>query len=272
MELTTFCTVVATLQVSPNRSQFFQYDNLFLSCDWPGNSSRWTVMRNTSQHTNQACSNHNRGDEPSYYIAALYESDSGVYWCQSAAGERSHAINITVTRGPVILESPALPVAEGSNVTLRCRAKTPSASTQADFFKDGALVKRSHDGNMTIRSISRAEGGVYKCNTSGAGHSAESQLTVLARGEDSARYPGTHERCDPPDPRFIRLLLPVVVLALLLVALLLLCTRRNHTDVDEDVPYTDVIFKQEVQPDRIKELDTEATNYSTVKTGGTDRK
>lgn len=91
----------------------------------------------------------------------------------------------------MILESPALPVAEGSDVTLRCRAKTPSASTQADFFKDGALVKRSHDGNMTIRSISRAEGGVYKCNTSGAGHSAESQLTVLARGEDSARYPGT---------------------------------------------------------------------------------
>ncbi|XP_011618275.2 low affinity immunoglobulin gamma Fc region receptor II-a-like isoform X1 [Takifugu rubripes] len=262
MELTTFCTVVATLQVSPNRSQFFQYDELFLSCDWPGNSSRWTVMKNTSQHTNQPCSNHNRGDEPSYYFAALYESDSGVYWCQSAAGERSHAINITVTGGPVILESPALPVAEGSDVTLRCRAKTPSASTQADFFKDGALVKRSHDGNMTIRSISRAEGGVYKCNTSGAGHSAESQLTVLARAE----------RCDPPDPRFLRLLLPVVVLALLLVALLLLCTRRNHTDVDEDVPYTDVTFQQEVQPDRIKELDTEATNYSTVKTGGTDRK
>lgn len=92
----------------------------------------------------------------------------------------------------MILESPALPVAEGSDVTLRCRAKTPSASTQADFFKDGVSVKRSHDGNMTIRNISRAEGGVYKCNTSGAGHSAESQLTVIARGEDSAKCPGTH--------------------------------------------------------------------------------
>lgn len=97
-----------------------------------------------------------------------------------------HCRHITVSGGPggpVILESPALPVAEGSDVTLRCRARTPPAGTQADFFKDGVLVKRSHDGNMTIRSISRAEGGVYKCNTSGAGHSAGSQLTVMARGE-----------------------------------------------------------------------------------------
>lgn len=37
------------------------------------------------------------------------------------------------------------------------------------------------------------------------------------------------ERCGShPDPSFIRLLLPVVVLGSLLVALLLLCMGRNH--------------------------------------------
>lgn len=93
----------------------------------------------------------------------------------------------------MILESPALPVAEGSDVTLRCRAEPPSASAPADFFKDGVLVKRSHDGNVTIRNISGAAGGVYQCNTSGAGHSAESQLTVVARGEHGARPQGHAE-------------------------------------------------------------------------------
>lgn len=83
----------------------------------------------------------------------------------------------------MVLEGPALPVAEGDDVTLRCREKTPSSSLQADFYKDGVLVVRSYTGTMTIHNISRAEGGLYKCKTSGAGESPGSQLAVMTRGD-----------------------------------------------------------------------------------------
>lgn len=81
----------------------------------------------------------------------------------------------------MILESPALPVAEGDDVTLRCRAQTPVSSGLSTFFRDGVPIGRSSTGNLTIHNISRAEGGVYKCTT-GAGESPGSQLTVTARG------------------------------------------------------------------------------------------
>lgn len=88
----------AALRVSPNKSQFFQYERLSLSCDRWGNVSGWRVMKNTSLHTNEPCLNNKAGSEASYFLY-LYPSDSGVYWCQSAAGGCSHAVHISVTGG-----------------------------------------------------------------------------------------------------------------------------------------------------------------------------
>lgn len=91
--------LTATLRVSPNRSQFFQYERLSLSCDWWGNSSGWRVLRNTSRHTKQACLNFRSGSEASYFLDVVYQTDSGAYWCQSAAGACSQAVRITVAGG-----------------------------------------------------------------------------------------------------------------------------------------------------------------------------
>lgn len=88
----------------------------------------------------------------------------------------------------MILESPALPVAEGDDVTLRCRSDTAFPSGFSSFYRDGVSVGRSATGNLTIHNISRAEGGVYKCKT-GAGESPESQLTVMARGSAPSPEP-----------------------------------------------------------------------------------
>uniref|UniRef100_A0A3B4YFB6 Ig-like domain-containing protein n=1 Tax=Seriola lalandi dorsalis TaxID=1841481 RepID=A0A3B4YFB6_SERLL len=80
--------------------------------------------------------------------------------------------------GSVILESPDLSVMEGDDVTLRCRNKMPSFDLSADFYKDDVLIRSSDTGNMSIHSISKSHEGCYKCNMSGAGESAERQLTV----------------------------------------------------------------------------------------------
>ncbi|KAM9335184.1 Fc receptor-like protein 5 [Symphorus nematophorus] len=215
MEITTLCTVVAALTVVPDRSQFFQYESVSLSCGQQGNSSDWRVKRNTSMMINQECTySWDKIIESGCFIDDLYPSDSGVYWCESAAGECSEAVNITVTRGSVILESPVLPVMEGDNVTLRCRNKIPSSSNLTYFFKDGLLIGSSLTGTMTIHSVSKSDAGFYKCNISETGQSSDSWLSVRAG------------RPDPPDFLVERILLPVVVVCLSLISVMLLCLWR----------------------------------------------
>ncbi|XP_051249544.1 low affinity immunoglobulin gamma Fc region receptor II-b-like isoform X3 [Dicentrarchus labrax] len=172
----------AVLRVLPNRSQFFHYETVSLSC---GQQEEWRVKRNTSKNINKDCfTSRNGTNESLCFIDDLYPSDSGVYWCESAEGECRDAVNITVTRGSVILESPVLPVMEGDDVTLRCTNRTPSASNLTDFYKDGFLIRSSSTGNMTIHNVSQSDEGLYKCNISGVGESLESWLTV--RVSDSA--------------------------------------------------------------------------------------
>ncbi|XP_035530983.1 low affinity immunoglobulin gamma Fc region receptor II-b-like [Morone saxatilis] len=175
--------LAAVLRVLPNRSQFFQYKTVSLSC---GQQGEWRVKKNTSKNINQECFTSRNGiNESLCSIDDLYPSDSGVYWCESAEGECRDAVNITVTCGSVILESPVLPLMEGDHVTLHCINRMDSASNlMTDFYKDGFLIRSSSTGNMTIHSVSKSDEGLYKCNISGVGESPDSWLTV--RVSDSA--------------------------------------------------------------------------------------
>ncbi|KAK1890406.1 Fc receptor-like protein 5 [Dissostichus eleginoides] len=181
MELATLCSVLATLRVLPNKSQFFVYESVSFSCE--GNSSEWKVKRNTSRNTNEDCPNSSdRKNLYHFVIGDLYTSDSGVYWCESEAGRCSNSVNITVSGGSVILESPSVPVMEGESVTLICRNQTSTLS--ADFYKDGRLISSSSTGNITIHRVSKSDEGLYKCNISDGGQSPESWLAV--RDADAA--------------------------------------------------------------------------------------
>uniref|UniRef100_A0AAZ1X115 Ig-like domain-containing protein n=1 Tax=Oreochromis aureus TaxID=47969 RepID=A0AAZ1X115_OREAU len=80
--------------------------------------------------------------------------------------------------GSVILESPAVPVMEGEDVTMSCRNKTTFSSFTAEFYKDGLPIRNSSTGYMTIGRVSKSDEGLYKCSISGAGESPESWLTV----------------------------------------------------------------------------------------------
>ncbi|CAI5660760.1 unnamed protein product [Oreochromis niloticus] len=172
----------ARLTVSPSSSQFFKGDFVSLSCEEDDSSAGWTLRRNTSKQQRTQC-----GDRwgklagSSCNISKLYESDSGVYWCESREGPISNMVNLTVTGGSVILQSPVLPVMEGDDVTLLCKTKTPPSNLPAAFYKDGSLIRKQPTGHMTIQHVSRSDEGLYKCDISGHGESPSSWITVTVK-------------------------------------------------------------------------------------------
>ncbi|XP_045567701.1 low affinity immunoglobulin gamma Fc region receptor II-a isoform X2 [Salmo salar] len=167
----------ASLSVSPDRSQFFKYESVSLSCEVQGNSAGWRVVRNTSRGNFSECNTDWGKQLASSCNVSLIPSYSGVYWCESGSGEHSNAVNITVPAGAVILESPALPVTEGDSVTLRCRYQGTPSNLTADFYRDGSLIKTETTGEMTIPAVSKSDEGLYKC-TNSEGESPESWMTV----------------------------------------------------------------------------------------------
>lgn len=251
--MTVLCAALACLRLFPSRSQFFKYESVTLSCE--GNSSlEWRVRRNTSKQINQLCPSYpDQINDSTCIFNELYEIDSGVYWCESAAGERSNEVNITVTDGELILESPEHPVTEGENLILHCRARTKSLSSSILFYKNGVLVGNSSTWNFTIQSVSKSDEGFYKCNASGVADSPESWLAVRGRIPQTPTAPLAH------------ILLPVVACCLLLIVLMLLCRWRNHKGgVNRAASYTVVTISRERKPLRITDIDDVPTLYSSV--------
>uniref|UniRef100_A0A669EBU1 Ig-like domain-containing protein n=1 Tax=Oreochromis niloticus TaxID=8128 RepID=A0A669EBU1_ORENI len=206
----------ARLTVSPSSSQFFEYDFVSLSCEEDDSSAGWTLRRNTSK---QRCGDGwGKPDGSFCNISYAYPYDSGVYWCESREGPISNMVNLTVTGGSVILQSPVLPVMEGDDVTLLCKTKTTPSNLPAAFYKDGSLIRKQPTGHMTIQHVSRSDEGLYKCDISGHGESPSSWITVTV--------------C-------------VVVLLVLLVLLVRQCVHRKpeaekEKTSEDNITYSDV--------------------------------
>ncbi|XP_029939119.1 uncharacterized protein LOC115381695 [Salarias fasciatus] len=185
MEVPSLCVLLATLSVSPDRSQFFRYDRVVLNCS--STSSGWTVKRTTRKHVDQACGNGwSVPGNSSCTIRFTYPSHTGVYWCESEQGGCSSRVNLTVADRSVILESPAHGVMEGGNVTLRCSYKEEedrqsTSMFNASFFKDGVFKGTDGRGTLTLTGVSTAQQGFYKCKHPTKGESAESWLAVTER-------------------------------------------------------------------------------------------
>uniref|UniRef100_A0AAX7URD9 Ig-like domain-containing protein n=1 Tax=Astatotilapia calliptera TaxID=8154 RepID=A0AAX7URD9_ASTCA len=180
----------AHLTVSPNQSQFFEGDFVSLSCEEDDSSTRWNLTRNTRKQQRTQCGV--RWGIParsSCNISYVFPLDSGVYWCESREGPISNMVNLTVTGGSVILQSPVLPVMEGDDVTLLCKTKTTPSNFPAAFFKDGVFIGKEPTGHMTIQHVSRSDEGLYKCDISGHGESPSSWITVTGRPPIKAPLP-----------------------------------------------------------------------------------
>ncbi|XP_051800423.1 Fc receptor-like B isoform X2 [Acanthochromis polyacanthus] len=167
------------LNLTPNRSQFFEGDSVSLSCEDEDISAEWTLRRNTTRRTRTQCDDWGTGSGSSCIISFALAWDSGVYWCESIQAAASQSIHLTVSGGSVILQSPVLPVMEGDPLTLSCQSNQDSPLPAA-FYKDGSLIRTEPGGHMTILHVSRSDEGLYRCNISSHGESPSSWISVTA--------------------------------------------------------------------------------------------
>uniref|UniRef100_A0AAZ1XF12 Ig-like domain-containing protein n=1 Tax=Oreochromis aureus TaxID=47969 RepID=A0AAZ1XF12_OREAU len=240
----------ARLTVSPSSSQVFEYDSVTLSCEEEDSSAGWTLWRNGSKL-------HCRGQmaKPTRcHISNIFTWDSGVYWCESREGPISNMVNLTVTGGSVILQSPVLPVMEGDDVTLLCKTKTTPSNLPAAFYKDGSLIRKQPTGHMTIQHVSRSDEGLYKCDISGHGESPSSWITVTDKHTTtppptSTPPPASTSPTTPTSVSLSPVILSVlssfgsvcvVVLLVLLTLLVRRCVHRKPEAIDTAVVYSAV--------------------------------
>ncbi|KAL3050831.1 hypothetical protein OYC64_001154 [Pagothenia borchgrevinki] len=207
----------AAFRIVSTRLQLFEQESVSFHCEGLDGSTQLRGIRDAGEFIS-TCSE----KTPVLYctIKRAYSGDSGDYWCEADGGERSHSVTISVNGGSVILESPVLPVREGSAVTLSCRNKTTTSSIlSADFYKDGHLIRSSSTGNITIQNVSKSDEGLYKCSISDSEESPESRLTVRAVHR---------ETCPSSDHSLHVLLVLRTVFTVVMVALLLLLVGLLH--------------------------------------------
>ncbi|CAI5660294.1 unnamed protein product [Oreochromis niloticus] len=240
----------ARLTVSPSSSQFFEGDFVSLSCEEDDSSAGWTLRRNTSKQQRTQCGDGwGEGAGPSCNISYIFTLDSGVYWCESREGPISNMVNLTVTGGSVILQSPVLPVMEGDDVTLLCETKTTPSNLPAAFYKDGSLIRKQPTGHMTIQHVSRSDEGLYKCDISGHGESPSSWITVTDKHTTTPPPTSTPPSSFTSPPSLSSTALSVLsflksICGFLLVLLVLLgrrCVQRKTEadgEVRDDITYS----------------------------------
>ncbi|XP_049922616.1 uncharacterized protein LOC126403847 [Epinephelus moara] len=162
-------------RVDPNRQQHYQYDSFVVNCEGLDGVNGWKVMRKIKGNIT-VCAAQEKPSTGSCKINPAFSLDSGVYWCETEE-KKSNTVNITVTAGSVVLESPVTPVMVGDAVTLHCRKKKTSI-LRADFYKDGDLIEGNSAGHLTLQSVFKSDEGFYKCRISQTEESAESWLAV----------------------------------------------------------------------------------------------
>ncbi|CAI5659995.1 unnamed protein product [Oreochromis niloticus] len=258
----------ARLTVSPSSSQFFEGHFVSLSCEEDDSSAGWTLRRNTSKQQRTQCGTDGFGKPAgsSCNISFIDTLDSGVYWCESREGPISNMVNLTVTGGSVILQSPVLPVMEGDDVTLLCKNKTTPSNLPAAFYKDGIFIRKQPTGHMTIQHVSRSDEGLYKCDISGHGESPSSWITVTDKHTTTPPPTST----PPPGSSVITVLSCVgsvcgVVLLVLLVRRCVHGKPEQNDPAAEDVSYGQILVKEKHSELKMRESDS-TTIYSEVRT------
>ncbi|XP_035271114.1 high affinity immunoglobulin gamma Fc receptor I-like isoform X1 [Anguilla anguilla] len=232
----------ALLILHPNSRQHFQGEKMTLWCpNREDNSTGWTLKHISGSGVQSGCipaggtvSTERPG---ACQISGLHSGNSGLYWCESDVGERrTSTVNITVVYGPIIIQSPAQPVAAGDSVTLRCLLWRQGANATA-FYRDGVEVHPLNSTQVTLRNVTGADQGLYACAGPNGTESAGSWLSVRAGVLKTQRIsptdlqvPSTSPTEAPsPTGSWLMAVVPCCILGALLVLAftLLACHRRS---------------------------------------------
>ncbi|XP_035985576.1 Fc receptor-like protein 5 [Fundulus heteroclitus] len=240
----------AALTVSPSRFQFFEGASVSLSCEEDNSSAGWTVRRETIYRNSTCGEGWGEVEGSVCNITYVLKKDSGVYWCESREGAASSSIQLTVTGGSVILQSPVLPVMEGDDVTLSCKNKTGPSNLPAAFFKDGVFIGNETSGVMTLHHVTSSDEGLYRCSISDHGESPSSRISVSGKPPvtTSASSTKVSSKAPPPASNPFRLLLlvfrrllvfsPYLISTLLLGSLWRRRSSASSNTVSEGEPHS----------------------------------
>ncbi|XP_038137455.1 Fc receptor-like protein 5 [Cyprinodon tularosa] len=229
----------AGLTVSPSRSQFFEGESVFLSCEEGRHSTGWTLWRNISKDNGSQSDDWEGKNSSSCKITHIVPWDSGVYWCSSREGAASSSIQLTVTGGSVILQSPVLPVMEGDDVTLSCLTKTTPSNLPAAFYKDGSLIRTEPKGHMTLHHVTSSDQGLYRCDIRGHGESPSSWISVEGKVSPTGH---------PHLPLSVLLAAAPASVLLFLVLLVVLVRRCVQAAKKDDISYIQVDVISQKKP------------------------
>ncbi|KAM4564952.1 uncharacterized protein V3H82_014043, partial [Fundulus diaphanus] len=201
----------ASLSVSPDRVQHFNFDSVTLSCE--GNSTEWRVRRFKEKGRLSDCSYRGKLHRSTCSLK-LYWYGSGVFWCESGSAEFSNAANITVQNndGPILV-SPVHPVTEGDPVTLSCRDKQPKLLSKVFFYHNDKLLHNDSREELKISAVSKSHEGFYKCQHSGK-ESPQSWMAVRVA-------------VSRPFSSAVPLIIGPIVGIILIILLLLFCLFRR---------------------------------------------
>ncbi|XP_028260092.1 Fc receptor-like protein 2 [Parambassis ranga] len=151
---------ILSLNLTQSTRQLFKGKNISVQCH--ASQTKWRLRQfhpgRKETTTSKECSESE---------VCVFTPASGLYWCESAEG-RSRAVNITVSYGNIILNTPAFPISEGDEVSLYCQYRTGNHN-KATFFKNGAEILTLNSSSldniikMTIENVTQADEGFYKC-------------------------------------------------------------------------------------------------------------
>ncbi|XP_063295901.1 Fc receptor-like protein 3 isoform X2 [Pelobates fuscus] len=148
-------TVKPVVSFSPNVGKIFIKESITLYCKVD------STYRQSQRYSWYKDNKFIKNSQSFITTNSARSEHSGDYSCKFADSDMSDSLRLVVSDGYVILQSPATPVYEGDNLTLRCRHRkgTPETTT---FYKGGNILSLQTD-YLNLESVDKTATGTYSC-------------------------------------------------------------------------------------------------------------
>ncbi|XP_059574094.1 uncharacterized protein LOC102569420 [Alligator mississippiensis] len=150
----------AVLTLDPPWSTVFEGDSVTLTCSGSrfAGSTRTSWYFNSGEHVSESTQRN------SVQIKAAQVKNTGKYQCETRGSTRSDPVQLTVSRGWLILQAPHYAVFEGDRLLLRCRGWRGGEVHGMKYYRNGAeITPRPVQSSYTIDQAKTTDGGRYQC-------------------------------------------------------------------------------------------------------------